>query len=98
MRVWPLVRRTMSAPARLVCYTRAGCCLCDQARTALDRLVARGLATVEYVPIEGDAALEAAYGARIPVVLRGDEVLAEGKVSEVWLARRLEGRPARAGA
>jgi hypothetical protein len=89
MRAWNLLRREAAPPARLTCYTKAGCCLCDQAHKALDRLAKRGLATVEYVPIEGDPALTARYGTRIPVVTLGDEVLAEGKVSEVWLARAL---------
>lgn len=84
--------QSLEAPVRLTCYTKAGCCLCDQAHKALDRLAARGLATVEYVPIEGDVALTAAYGARVPVVTLGDAVLAEGKVSEVWLARALAAR------
>jgi hypothetical protein len=94
MRGWNLFKRSVAGPARLTCYTKAGCCLCDQARKALDRLAARGLATVEYVPIEGDPALTAAYGARIPVVTLGEAVLAEGKVSEVWLARALAARRA----
>ena len=75
--------------ARLTCYTRPGCCLCDQAHLALDRLARRGLVAVTYVSIEGNPLLEEAYGARIPVVMLGDRVLAEGKVSEVWLARAL---------
>jgi hypothetical protein len=79
----------------LICYTRDGCCLCDQARRALDRLAARGLASVRYVAIDGDERLRDAYGTRIPVVCLGDEVLAEGKVSEVWLARALAARSAR---
>jgi hypothetical protein len=89
-----LFRRATPTVADLTCYTRAGCCLCDQARTALTRLAARGLATVTYVDIDIDAALVARYGTRVPVVCRGDEVLAEGKVSEVRLARALMARPA----
>lgn len=85
-------------PVALICFTRSGCCLCDQAHKALDRLVARGLATVTYVDIEADAEARAAYQTRIPVVCAGDEVLAEGKVSEVWLARRLADRPVAPGA
>jgi hypothetical protein len=88
---WPWQRRPTSPPAQLVCYTRVGCCLCDRAVRPLERLVARGLATVEFVPIAGVPELEAAYGTRIPVVVCGDEVLAEGKVSELRLARRLQG-------
>ncbi|MCC6626838.1 MAG: glutaredoxin family protein [Chloroflexi bacterium] len=90
MTVWPWQRRPSTPPARLVCYTRTGCCLCDRAVRPLARLTARGLATVEYVPIDGVPALEKAYGTRIPVVVLGGEVLAEGKVSELRLARRLQ--------
>jgi hypothetical protein len=93
MNRWPWFRASVAArPAtHLICYTKAGCCLCDQAEKALGRLAARGLAAVEYVPIEGDPALMATYGTRIPVVTTDDgAVLAEGKVSEVWLARALQ--------
>lgn len=81
--------RRPAPPISLVCYTRADCCLCDQAHRALDRLTRRGLVAVEYRPIDSDPALIEQYGSRIPVVMRGDEVLAEGKVSEIWLARAL---------
>jgi hypothetical protein len=96
MRIWKSFAQPETPPARLTCYTKAGCCLCDQAHKALDRLAARGLATAEYIPIEGDADLMARFGTRIPVVMLDDRVLAEGKVSEVWLARALAAETTRA--
>jgi hypothetical protein len=96
MRFWKAIVPPERPPARLTCFTKAGCCLCDQARKALDRLARRGLATVDYVPIDGDSDLVARYGARIPVVMLGERVLAEGKVSEVWLARALAAEPVQA--
>jgi hypothetical protein len=86
------------SPTHLVCYVKPHCCLCEQAEKALGRLERRGLAQVDYVSIVGVPELEVAYGTRIPVVFAGDEVLAEGKVSEIWLARRLAERASQAQA
>lgn len=92
MTLWDRWRRR--EPVTLTCYTRSGCCLCERAEATLRRMERRGGVRVEWVSIEGDAALTALYGERIPVVCLGAEVLAEGKVSELWLMRALEGRRA----
>lgn len=86
-RLW---RRRDAEPVALVCYTRADCCLCDQAKVALDRLERRGRVVARYVSIAGDAELEARFGTRVPVVMIGERVLAEGKISEVRLSRALD--------
>ena len=71
-------------------YTRAGCCLCDEAREALDRVRARRPFALEVVDIEADDALHARYLERIPVVaVDGDEVF-EYEIDEALLTARLE--------
>lgn len=57
-----------SAPAPVL-YQRDDCHLCD---AALDVLAAAGAPEFESVFIDGDPALEAAYGLRVPVLRRGD--------------------------
>ena len=63
----------------LVLYTRPGCSLCDEARAAIDLVLAdrreRGLAIPAFVErdIEQDDALHRQYVERIPVVELGDE-------------------------
>ncbi len=96
MSLWDRLRRP--EPVTLTCYTKAGCCLCERAEATLRRMERRGRVRVQFVPIEGDPELLARYGQRIPVVFLGDEVLAEGKVSEIWLGRALDARRAAAGA
>ena len=53
---------------RLTLFQRDDCPLCDE---AYERLAVTGVADFEPVWIDGDAALEARYGARVPV-LRDD--------------------------
>ena len=53
---------------RVTLYTRAGCCLCDDAREALARVRDRRPFALEEVDIESDDALHRRYLERIPVV------------------------------
>jgi glutaredoxin len=53
---------------RVVLYGRAGCCLCDAAREALERVRARQPFELRELDIESDDALLGAYLERIPVV------------------------------
>jgi hypothetical protein len=59
--------------------TRRGCHLCEQVRGPLaDRARERGLPLVEY-DIDEDPQLRRAFGERVPVLLSGELVLAEGR-------------------
>lgn len=58
----------------VVLYSRPGCHLCEVAREVIDRVRQAEPFTFDEVSIEGDDALELAYGIRIPVVeIDGDE-------------------------
>ena len=50
-------------------FSRPGCGLCDEARDVIARESRRTTFTFDEVNVEGDDALELAYGIRIPVVL-----------------------------
>lgn len=56
--------------------TRRGCHLCAEAAAALESL---GVVFVER-DVDADAELLRLYDFRIPVVLRGGEVIAEGRI------------------
>ena len=59
----------MSTAARLALITRPGCHLCEDAKAALERVVAvTGDRWVEK-DVTGDVELEREYGDRLPVVL-----------------------------
>lgn len=57
--------------AAFVLFQRDDCHLCD---LALDVLAAARLPAFESVFIDGDDALEAVYGHRVPVLRRGDGI------------------------
>lgn len=88
-----------AAPLELTCYGKADCSLCDKAKVPVARLVrsSGGRIVAHWVDIETDDALVALWGERIPVVCAGERVLAEGKVSEVWLRRAIEALPREGG-
>ncbi|MBP6798085.1 MAG: glutaredoxin family protein [Luteimonas sp.] len=52
----------------LILYQRDDCCLCDR---ALEVLAAARTPAFDSVFVDGDAALEARYGARVPVLRDG---------------------------
>lgn len=95
-----LARRGQNpAPLELTCYGKPGCSLCDKAKTPIDRLArsSGGRIVARWVDISADPTLVARWGERIPVVCAGDAVLAEGKVSELWLRRAIEAHLREAG-
>jgi len=61
-------------PLRL--YTRAGCCLCEGLEERLRALDPPPL--LELVDVDGDPALQARYGLRVPVLARADGFTAAG--------------------
>ncbi len=84
-------RATILTPLTLTCYGHATCSLCDKAKVPIARLVADsgGQLRAEWIDIQTDPQLQAQWGERIPVICVGDQVVAEGKVSELRLRRAL---------
>lgn len=68
-----------SAGPLLTLYTRSECGLCDLMKVALG--VVRREVPLEWVEqdVEDDSALEAAYGTRLPVLMLGERLVAEGR-------------------
>jgi hypothetical protein len=78
----------MEPDRRLVVYTAHGCCLCDDAREVLDRLAPELDLEVEWIHIDGDPQLEAAWREQLPAgVLAGRKVF-KYRVDEEFLRRR----------
>ncbi|MGK5743012.1 glutaredoxin family protein [Micromonospora sp. URMC 103] len=79
----------MASDARLTLITRPGCHLCDEARTALERVVAvTGDRWVEW-DVTDDLDLERDYGDRLPVVLLDGKEHGYWRVEEERLLRDL---------
>jgi glutaredoxin len=70
-------------------YTRPGCHLCDDARSALEKLRAEVEFELEEVNIETDDALHAAYLERIPVICLNGEHVSDYFMDEPTLTARL---------
>ena len=71
-------------------YGKAGCCLCDEARAAVQDARSRQPFELEEVDVSLDADLNRRYGERIPVLaLDGDELF-EFHVDADELVRRLQ--------
>mgnify|MGYP001815394214 CR=1 FL=1 len=60
-------------PVQLTLYIREGCHLCDDMEQALREYAAELDFEIHRVPIDNDAELEQAYGAKVPVLVRGGE-------------------------
>ena len=81
----------MPSPRTVVLYGRPDCHLCEEARTALERLRADGLEfELEEVDIEGDEELHRRYLERIPVVELAGEIVSELHLDEDGLRARLD--------
>jgi glutaredoxin len=79
----------MSSDARLTLITRPGCHLCEDAKAALDRVVAvTGDKWVEK-DVTGDVEAERDYGDRLPVVLLDGKEHGYWRVEEERLLRDL---------
>ncbi|HXF72214.1 MAG TPA: glutaredoxin family protein [Actinomycetota bacterium] len=79
-------------PPRVTMFSRPRCGLCDEARRVILALRDRLPFDFEEVSVEGDDALELAYGLRIPVVLVDGEELFELAVDAEALATALRAR------
>jgi len=53
---------------RLTLYGRADCPLCEEMRAAVEAVAREVSLALEEVDVDGDAALVAAYGDRVPVL------------------------------
>jgi hypothetical protein len=74
-------------------YGKVGCCLCDEARAALDEVAAQTPFELREVDILGDPELFERYRYRIPVVLKNGREVAEGRISALELAAALTNAP-----
>ena len=74
---------------KLTLYGKPGCCLCDEARAAIEEVKPEWGFEVEHVDVSLDPRLHREYGERIPVVdIDGEEAFELG-VDAAALRRRL---------
>jgi hypothetical protein len=74
----------------VVLYGKAGCCLCDEARAAVEQVRASRPFDLTEVDVSLDPVLHAQYGERIPVLVVGGVEAFEYHVDGAELSRLLD--------
>jgi hypothetical protein len=74
---------------RLTLLTRAYCHLCDEMRAEVEPLAAAAAVRVDEIDVDGDPALEARWGDRVPVLLAGERELFHYRVDRAVLTAYL---------
>lgn len=74
---------------RLTLLTRAGCHLCDDMKTIVAEAGRTRPLRLEEVDISSDRGLERRFSSEIPVLMRGEIVLAQGRTTRLALLDRL---------
>jgi glutaredoxin len=75
--------------ASVVFYTRRQCCLCDDALAVVTNVQRVHPFSLEIVDIDGDDALRARYGEKVPVIVVDGRMHAKYRVDAQRLERRL---------
>ena len=78
--------------SRVTFYTRRGCCLCDEALAAVERVRARSPFSLELLDLDLEAPADkrAAYDHEVPVVELDGRKIMKFRVDEPRLLRLLE--------
>ena len=74
---------------RLTIYSRADCHLCHEMRAVVETVAREWPLELVEVDVDGDPALEAAYGTRIPVLCVDGNEAFEGRMDAAALRARL---------
>jgi glutaredoxin len=83
-------RLAVAGPREVTLYTRPGCHLCEDAKTAIAPLLREFGASLYEVNIDKDAVLEERYGWDIPVIFIGARKAAKHRVDVEKFRRKLQ--------
>lgn len=83
-------RLAASAPREVTLYTRPGCHLCDEAKSAIAPLLREFGATLQEINIDDDPVLKERYGWDIPVIFIGKHKAAKHRVDAARFRRQLQ--------
>lgn len=87
-----MVTMALDSSPRLLVYTAHGCCLCDDARSILERVGPELGLEVEWIHIDGIPELEAAWRAQLPAGMLDGRKVFKFHVDEQLLRRRVASR------
>jgi len=85
------LRLAASGPRQVTLYTRPGCHLCDEAKSAIAPLLQEFSAELREVNIDANPVLKERYGWDIPVFFIGQRKAAKHRVDLEQFRRQLEG-------
>jgi glutaredoxin len=83
-------RLIVAGPREITMYTREGCHLCDEAKTAMTPLLAEFNAKLREVDIDDDPILLERYNDDVPVIFVGALLFAQHRIDPALLRHRLE--------
>ncbi len=79
-----------TAGPEVTVYTRAGCHLCEEAKTAIAPLLKEFQASMREIDIDGDSTLVERFGCDIPVIYIGRKKAAKHRVNLEQFRRQLQ--------
>ena len=82
----------MAQQPKVTLYTRAGCCLCDDAKHVLDAAKRHACFDLEEVDIDADPELRRLYNDEVPVIAINGRKAFKYKITEPELLKKLEAR------
>lgn len=84
------IRLAASGPRDVTLYTRPGCHLCDEAKSAIAPLLSEFGVTLREVDIDADPALKQLYDWEVPVIFIGKKKAAKHRVQLEQFRRQLQ--------
>jgi glutaredoxin len=82
----------MPEQPKVTLYTRAGCCLCEEAKRVLESARRRVRFELEEVDIDSDADLRRIYNEEVPVIAINGAKAFKYRVTEPELLKKLAAR------
>ena len=82
----------MAEQPKVTLYTRASCCLCDEAKRVLERARRRLPFELEEVDIDSDAELRRIYNEEVPVIAINGAKAFKYRVTDPELLKKLAAR------
>lgn len=82
----------MAERPKITLYTRAGCCLCEDAKRVLEAARGRASFDLDEIDIDSNAELRQAYNDEVPVIAINGSKAFKYRVTEQELLKKLAAR------
>jgi len=82
----------MAGKPKVTLYTRAGCCLCEDAKRVLEAVRGRANFDLDEIDIDSNAELRRAYNDEVPVIAINGSKAFKYRVTEQGLLKKLAAR------